>query len=156
LLHLVMHSRLEHERSPDGSKKAAQKLSKLKLEAVCDSLKGLISRLKPACDSRSNWTDYYETCSYSETSMDAKEAGVKRFNEQALATIVLDVGATKGRFSRLDASAGAITVAMDYDHSCVDDMYCRSVKDGIKNLIPIVFDAANPSPAIGWALTERD
>jgi ribosomal protein L11 methylase PrmA len=70
-------------------------------------------------------------------------------------SLVWDLGANTGEFSRLAIELGASVVALDRDASCVEVMY-RSVSDGgAGRLLPLVADLANPSPAIGWANSER-
>ena len=69
---------------------------------------------------------------------------------------VWDLGANTGVFSRLASRRGAFTCAMDIDPACVERNFRKCRADGEPNLLPLLLDLTNPSPAIGWAHTERD
>ena len=70
--------------------------------------------------------------------------------------LVFDLGANSGVFSRVASAAGAFTVSFDVDPAAVEQNY-RTVKaDKTKNLLPLVIDLTNPSPALGWASRERE
>jgi len=50
--------------------------------------------------------------------------------------------------------AGTV-VALDADHLAVERLYQRLVREGPANVLPLVFDLADPSPALGWRNAER-
>jgi hypothetical protein len=66
-----------------------------------------------------------------------------------------DLGANVGRFSRLGSSRGIPTIAFDLDPDCVETNYRRVRDERERNLLPLLLDLTNPSPAIGWANEER-
>ena len=45
-------------------------------------------------------------------------------------------------------------VAIDFDHSAINKLFIRVKNDG-KNILPLVVDLANPTPAIGLNNAER-
>ena len=47
-------------------------------------------------------------------------------------------------------------VATDFDHTAIDNLYNRILKENEKNILPLVVDLANPSPAIGLNNNERE
>ena len=70
--------------------------------------------------------------------------------------LVWDLGANNGVFSRVAGESGAQVVAFDIDPAAVEKNY-RQVKSAKEqNLLPLVLDLTNPSPALGWANRERD
>ena len=70
--------------------------------------------------------------------------------------LVWDLGGNTGVFSREAASSGAFTVSFDIDPAAVEQNY-RTVKTKKEqNILPLVLDLTNPSPAIGWDNHERD
>src|SRR5690606_65071 len=70
------------------------------------------------------------------------------------ATIVHDLGANTGRFSRLAAQSGRYVVAHDVDELAVDRAYRAA--DGSEEVLPLVLDLTSPAPALGWAHEERE
>ena len=66
-----------------------------------------------------------------------------------------DLGANTGYFSKLAARQGALTLALDADPASVEAL-CQETRTGTAGeLLPLVYDLTNPSPAIGWANEER-
>ena len=49
----------------------------------------------------------------------------------------------------------AFVVSTDFDNLAVEDNYLFCKKNNIKNILPLVIDFTNPSPAIGWKNSER-
>jgi hypothetical protein len=46
-------------------------------------------------------------------------------------------------------------VATDTDSRCINKLYLDTTKNNSLNILPLVVDVANPSPAIGFNNTER-
>jgi len=65
------------------------------------------------------------------------------------------LGANTGEFSRLASDRGIPTIAFDIDPAAVEKNYRRVREKGEKNLLPLLMDLTNPSPAIGWNHSER-
>ena len=70
--------------------------------------------------------------------------------------MVWDLGANTGMFSDLAAKRGIDTISFDVDPSCVEMNYREAVKQNKKNILPLLLDLTNPSPAIGWDNRERN
>jgi ribosomal protein L11 methylase PrmA len=68
---------------------------------------------------------------------------------------VWDLGANTGRFSRIAADREIPTVAFDIDPAAVELNYLECRKKEERNLLPLLSDLTNPSPAIGWQNRER-
>jgi ribosomal protein L11 methylase PrmA len=74
------------------------------------------------------------------------------------------LGANNGVFSRVAGESGGYVVSFDIDPAAVEQNYQMS-KEANKqkgkaaneqNILPLLLDLTNPSPAIGWANSERD
>jgi ribosomal protein L11 methylase PrmA len=103
----------------------------------------------------SEWADYYAGDSYQAHALEHKKALVAGYLQAVAPNRVWDLGANIGVYSRIAADAGAQVVSFDLDPACVERNY-RSVRErGEENLLPLLLDLANPSPAIGWANRER-
>jgi hypothetical protein len=66
-----------------------------------------------------------------------------------------DLGANVGLFSRLAAEAGSTTIAFDLDPRAVEIHVRRCRASGERQLLPLLLDRTNPSPAQGWNYAER-
>jgi len=97
------------------------------------------------------WSDY-GACDHvgrdRSTKSEFLESAIKRNHPGR----VLDLGANDGHFSAIAAEAGADVIAADSDEAVLDDLYRRSTG---RSLALVLTDLVNPSPAQGWAGTER-
>jgi hypothetical protein len=50
---------------------------------------------------------------------------------------------------------GRSVVAVDGDHGAAEQLYREIKKSGEERIMPLVVDLSNPSPALGWAHSER-
>jgi ribosomal protein L11 methylase PrmA len=66
------------------------------------------------------------------------------------------LGANRGIFSRVAGEIGSYVVASDIDPAAVEQNYLHMKKEKAENILPLLVDLTNPSPAIGWANRERD
>lgn len=156
LIHLHMHARSQQRYSDRTIDVERGRVSRQALLGIVDNLRGLIEGLewKPV---GTEWAEYYEHVEhYSDEAMRHKSSLVETF----LGTVttghtVWDFGANRGVFSRLAAGRGAYVVCFDIDPAAVERNYRRSAADGDANLLPLVMDLGNPSPALGWAHEER-
>jgi ribosomal protein L11 methylase PrmA len=80
---------------------------------------------------------------------------VTRWLDQLKPRHVWDLGANTGHFSRIAARLGARTLALDADPACVDTLVQALEREPAGDILPLVYDLANPTPAIGWATEER-
>jgi ribosomal protein L11 methylase PrmA len=134
---------------------AGRRMTKQGLIGLVESLAGVVRKLswKPKGTA---WGDYYDATNYSSAAFENKKQLVRGFLERAKPGLVWDLGANTGVFSRLAAEMGAMTVSADYDEAAVEKNYHEMRKEKQANLLPLVLDLTNPSPAIGWQNQERD
>jgi ribosomal protein L11 methylase PrmA len=121
---------------------------------LIDNLESTTKKLawKPA---GTEWADYYSATNYTDESLEQKAQVVAGFLEKTNPKTVWDLGANTGRFSRIAVDRGIPTVAFDVDPAAVELNYLDCRKRGERNLLPLLSDLTNPSPAIGWQNRER-
>lgn len=155
--HIHLHARMQTRYADSGAERKPVKearISKTALLGLLDNLRGIIQSLewKPG---GTEWADYYNATNYSSTAMSEKEDLVERLCREVNPKMAWDLGANTGIFSRRAVASGAYTIACDIDPSAVEQNYrwCRSER--LKQMLPLVIDLTNPSPAIGWGHQER-
>ena len=60
-----------------------------------------------------------------------------------------------GIFSRIASDRGTATICFDLDPAAVEINYTEATVNGETEILPLVLDLTNPSPAIGWGSRER-
>ena len=155
LMHIHWHARSQqryaHETSVESKKR---RVGRMGFRGIVDSLESAVRRLSwtPA---GTEWSDYYEDTNYSADALDEKGRLVDAFLETLSPTVAWDLGANTGRFSRIAAARGIRTLSFDIDPAAVEKNY-RDVKArGETNVLPLLLDLTNPTPAVGWANRER-
>lgn len=123
-------------------------------KAMVAKLRKLVGRLEWK-RARSTWSDYRRICSYSDADTTAKAAFVERAVASAEPSFVLDLGCNEGTFARIAARRAETVVAVDSDALVVDHLYRALREEGVDNVLPLVIDLTDPSPARGWRCVER-
>jgi len=155
-VHIHLHARVQREYADkQTSRNDAALLSK---EALINMLNGLIKTVEKLTwtPKGTEWGDYYSATNYSDETLRLKGEIVSRFIDKAKPSKVWDLGANNGLFSREAAKSGIFTVASDIDPAAVEKNYLTIKAHNEKNLMPLLMDLTNPSPAIGWANQERE
>ncbi|MDT8398537.1 MAG: hypothetical protein RQ899_07980 [Pseudomonadales bacterium] len=163
LSHLHLHARSQSRYANLAASDEA--LTSLKIRPIgALAFKALMGSIESAVRglrwqlATTEWGAYYQDTNYQDRAMQHKEALVKDFIAAlpVLPTIVHDLGANDGRFSRIAASLGVRVVAQDIDPVAVEKNYllCRQQQE--TRILPLVQDLTNPSADLGWLLRERD
>ena len=126
----------------------------MQLQGIIDSLESGVKRLQWS-PSGTDWGDYYDEHNYTSAGLEDKKQIVSSFLDQMQPRSVWDLGANTGLFSRLASDRGIPTIAFDIDPGAVELNYLSSRKDIEQNILPLLSDLTNPSPAIGWENQER-
>ena len=108
-----------------------------------------------ADDEHSVWSDYRDTCSYSDADAKAKQAFVRAALAEGDSRVVLDLGANDGEYSLIAAEHADQVVAVDGDEKIVDILYRRLRDRGDEKILPLVMNLVDPSGGIGWRNRER-
>lgn len=155
--HLHLHARAQR-RYADVSlaeARAGRKMSQQALFGLIESLQNTIRALvwKPA---GTEWADYYQATNYTDAAFEHKKTLIGEWLSTIQPKNVWDLGANTGVFSRQAAARGIFTLAFDIDPAAVEQNYQQMKTEKLTNLLPLVLDLTNPSPAIGWQNRERE
>jgi hypothetical protein len=153
LLHIHLHAASQKRFSSSTVKTNAQSFSKASMLGLIDSLESGVKNLAWNPQG-TEWGDYYDATNYSREGIEHKEKLVAEFLDQAQPKLLWDMGANNAHFSRIASGRGIKTIAFDIDPAAVEKGYRDNRKD--ENLLPLLLDLTNPSPALGWAHAERD
>jgi SAM-dependent methyltransferase len=158
LRNVTLHSALERRVSTASEQvKDDLKTSGFSTEvtkATVKNLAKLVDRLEVARRG-STWSDYRETCSYSDADADAKQAFVRSALAAGESRLVLDLGANDGAYSRLVAELADYVVAVDSDEMVIDRLYRQLRAERKENILPLVMNLVDPSGGLGWRNRER-
>ncbi len=157
LAHIHLHARAQQRFADagrsDGPKREVS-VSLMGMKGLIDGLLTAVRKLKWQA-APTEWGDYYSDTNYADNSMQEKVRLVEGFlAEVGGSGVALDLGANTGRFSRLGLAAGFSVVAADIDELAVERCYQIS-REQTENVLPLVQDLSNPTPALGWAHNER-
>jgi hypothetical protein len=134
--------------------KGNERFSKRKLLNLADHLENTINHLRTR-QLRSQWSQYYTETILSADYLDEKEKIFARLLSKAQPKTILDVGANDGYFSKIAATWTSFVIAIDDHSNSINKLYHEVRAKEIKNILPLVIDAANPSPATGFNNIER-
>jgi hypothetical protein len=161
--HLYLHNASQKKYQNIAAEKGTgsvkqRKVSPFALQGIISSLESSVKKLRPP-QQKTEWGDYYTFTNYSEEGFEYKRTLVKQMLDSVKPKpqMVWDMGANNGEFSVIAADSDVYTVAMDIDPLAVERNYRAKANDQQKaNMLPLVQDCINPSPANGFMGKERD
>ncbi len=156
--HVVLQARFQsryagHERDVRGDLRRAG-FGKALIQRNVDNLIRLIGTLGWG-QTRSEWSDYGCTNSYTDTELAEKTEFVKTALARRPRKLVWDIGCNEGHFSRIAAEHSEYVVALDADPLVVDRLYTDLKRTGEERILPLYVNVADPSPGLGWRNRER-
>jgi ribosomal protein L11 methylase PrmA len=159
LLHITAPARLQQSARSNGLAASASSrrptLPKRSLVHLLSGLRTWIAGLTLRPDVDGEWTAYSTTHSYGDEELVAKQRVVADFIAAHCPPLVLDVGCNTGDYATLALIEGAhAVVGLEPDAATADRAFQRAAADGL-TFLPLVMDAADPSPARGWREQER-
>ena len=158
LTHVVLHSRLEERYGDKGGEVKRELRSagfgKDLIRVNVARMQKLVRGLEWEPD-RSVWARYSATKTYSDDDTERKKEFVRRAVSERRRSLVWDVGANDGLYSRVAAESAECVVAMDFDHSVAELLYRSLRGEGDSTILPLVADIVDPSPGLGWRGVER-
>jgi len=155
LTHIHIHAGAQKRYSGKDVKSARGAMSKQAMVGLIESLEATIRKLDWTPHG-TEWGNYYDITNYSDAAFEHKKQRVGEWVKQINPRLVWDLGANDGTFSRVAGEGGAGVVSFDIDPAAVEQNYRRVKNDKTENILPLLLDLTNPSPAIGWANRERD
>ena len=153
-MHLHLHANAQRKYESQGNASKNVQISSNKLLSVIHSLNSTVKRLKIKKEN-TEWGDYYNFTNYSEQSFNHKREIISSFIDNSNPTTLWDLGANIGTFTTIASQKGIDCIAFDIDPLAVNTNYNKIKKEKVKNLLPLILDLTNPSPAIGWNNEER-
>jgi SAM-dependent methyltransferase len=154
--HIHLHARAQRRYAGTGEA-AAERVEKTRNVNVGNLVTSLRSTIEALTwePTGTVWADYDTNTSYGADATAAKERVVSELLARTTGGTVWDLGANTGRFSRIAADGGRSVVAFDIDPAAVERNYRALKGERREDILPLVMDLANPSPALGWAHRER-
>ena len=158
-MHIHLHAKVQKKYADIGlsvEKVRSAKCSKSAMENIVNSLRDIIVNLNlPRI--KTEWSDYYIDTNYTDEDANVKAAYVEKLClAAAKRDIALDVGANTGRYSEILSKFYATVIAADIDPVAVDRHMRQLQERQTKiNILPLVLDFVNSTPALGWACQER-
>ena len=123
------------------------------LHALFRRLRRDLDRVQPEAQPASAWTEYADIAHPSAYS-DAKRRLINEVAREFHPATVLDVGCNTGELSIVLANAGCAVVSIDSNAQVVEHLWTRARHERL-DILPLVVDIADPTPARGWANRER-
>ena len=155
LTHIHLHAGAQKRYSGADVKSRAATMNKQAMIGLIDNLDATVRKLdwKPG---GTEWGNYYNITNYSDAAFEHKKQLVRAWAAKVKPSLVWDLGANIGVFSRLAGEDGAFVVSSDIDPAAVEQNYRQMKQEKTQNLLPLLLDLTNPSPSLGWANEERD
>lgn len=160
LSHIHLHARAQaryadsapQQAAPKKPTRISHKAYSALLQSIHSTIKGFNWKL-PATE----WGEYYNSTNYQDQSMQHKEQLLEDYLQSIPVgpKLVHDLGANNGHFSRIASRMGFNVISQDIDPVAVEKNYLLSQQQKDRNILPLILDLTNPSPAIGWSLNER-
>jgi ribosomal protein L11 methylase PrmA len=157
LAHIHLHARAQSQYADKALQPPKQDkgMSKQALIGLIDSLAGTVKKLEWKPDG-TEWGRYYDMTNYTDLAFEHKKKLISEWVARVAPGSVWDLGANMGLFSRLASEQDNLCVAFDIDPAAVEQNYRQAKSAKEKNILPLVLDLTNPSPALGWHNHERE
>ncbi|MFM7323220.1 MAG: SAM-dependent methyltransferase [Armatimonadota bacterium] len=156
-LHIRFHAGNERRLAsqPSGARPAGGTVSRNGHLGLLDSLISTVRGLDWRAGG-TEWGEYHRSTHYGAEAQAVKGEAVQRMVAAAAPEgMVWDLGANDGRYSRLAAAAGFPTIAFDLDPVAVERAWRSARMRPDIPMLPLLLDVTNPSPSVGWDLSER-
>ncbi len=160
LCHVILQSAFQSSVTRADTKELSKNISRAGLPRAAyrnmlSKLRGWIAGLEPQKSGKTTWQDYARTHSYSSGETERKLEFVGKFARDVRPAMAWDLGCNTGNFSKamLENGAGYV-VGFDFDQGAIEALFMRAREEKL-NLLPLLLDAANPSPGQGWNESER-
>lgn len=156
LVHLHAHAASER-RYHEGTKADARgrTYSLNSLRGLIASLQTAVRHLRPPGGLARHWAAYYDESVTGGGYVAHKKQVVSDWLTAIKPGVVWDLGANTGAFSRIAADLGSRVIAFDSDPACVEKLHQSFCGGAGADVLPLLLDLSNPTPALGWHHAER-
>jgi ribosomal protein L11 methylase PrmA len=157
LSHIHLHAGAQRRYAAiadEGRAVRSTRIARSRLQALIANLRGTVAGLNWTPEG-TEWADYAENTSYGDAATADKARLVDAFVRDVPGPRLWDLGANTGRYSRIAADAGKRVLAFDIDPAAAEQNYRQLRRENRTDILPLILDVANPSPALGWAGRER-
>ncbi len=154
-IHLHAAAQKKYADASIAEARRGREMSQQALLGLIENLQSMIRKLewKPP---KTEWGEYYDHTNYTEAAFEHKKSLVAEWARRVNPRLVWDLGANTGVFARQAAGLEAYAVAWDIDPAAVEQNWRRVRQEKEQNILPLILDLTNPSPAIGWDNRERE
>ncbi len=156
-LNLVLHGRLQRRQGNLAMNTEPQKakVSKRAMLGHTEMLIRAVQKLEPHKRQHGEWNTYYEENLLSNEYLKEKEFVIEGLLQQIKPGCVFDLGSNTGNFSSLASKYAREVIALEKDAMCSELFAQKVKKDGVKNIMPLLFDIMEPLSTAGWESSER-
>ncbi|MEE9190502.1 MAG: SAM-dependent methyltransferase [Candidatus Neomarinimicrobiota bacterium] len=154
LMHVHLHSRSQKHFATKTFDPNRSNMKKQSFMAILDNLEKTVKKLNWQIKD-TEWTNYSDQTNYSTQAFVHKKQIVAEFIDRLKPSGVWDLGSNIGIYSRIASNRGIPTISFDNDPGAVEKNYLNGVSNGELNILPLLLDLTNPSPATGWENKER-
>jgi hypothetical protein len=156
LTHIHLHASAQKRYAGEDIKtRGPLRMNRQAMVGLIESLESTITKLDWTPHG-TEWGNYYDITNYSDAAFEHKKHLVAEWTQRSQPRMVWDLGANTGVLSRVASATGAYVVSFDFDPAAVEQNFRQVNNDKTENLLPLLLDLTNPSPALGWANRERD
>ena len=155
LTHIHLHASAQKRYASEEIKSHGGAMGKQAMIGLIDNLQATIKKLTWSPHG-TEWGNYYDITNYSDAAFEHKKGLVREWANRVKPALVWDLGANTGVFSRVVGEIGFNVISFDVDSAAVEQNYLQVKKEKAENILPLLLDLTNPSPAIGWANRERE
>jgi len=153
-MHIHLHAKSQ-QKYANQKIKSSNNFNLNSMLGLIDSLENTVNGMKWKLIG-AGWESYYHhDHNYSPNGLKSKEKIIHTWLKEINPTLVWDLGANTGKFSRIASQQNMRTLAFDIDPAAVEINYQQCLDQKETYLLPLVMDFTNPSPALGWQHRER-
>lgn len=147
LTHIHMHAKSQKTHQDNVN------ISMLGLKALIKSLERAVKSIKLP-EAEEQWGSYQHNTHYCDVYFKQKHDIIREYIKLLKPESVVDFNANIGEYSRIASDRNVFIISADANPLAVEHNYLTAKKNKEKNVMPILLDLTNPSPAIGWANKE--
>ena len=145
--------RKERDNAP-AAKRSSRKQSLAMVLGLVQSLIRLVNKLTIK-NEHTDWSQYDKTHTYDDKDFELKKSFIAKHASSINRNYVWDIGCNTGTFSKIFSANSKHIISLDGDHNAVEQLYLTEKQDPHSNILPLVMNIGNISPAQGWASKER-